>query len=145
MADDKDPRGGHNRTKCVAITNDGHRCTKRAKPGRDLCGIHLRSTTPRTKPDTSTKTGKEITLLGELSVAEASVEDVKSWLLAVAAGEIRETQQTGGEGGTIDVPAKMRDRISAINLYHRITQTEGGGDSNAERVFDIIRQELGLE
>lgn len=140
-----DPRGGHNRTRCTALTLEGHRCTKKAKEGRDLCGTHLRAVTKRPQPDTNTQTGKAIALLGELDVEDASVADIKAWLIAVVAGAVKEQKQTGGEGGLVEVTAALKDRLAAANLLYRIVSQEGEGMSNADKVFDLIAEELGYK
>jgi len=145
---DIERRGGHHVVKCTAITNAGHRCTKAAKPGGNLCGTHLRAVTKRDapNPDRHSATGQKIIrLLDDAQVDDLGPRDVLDWLIAVASGHVTETQQTGGEGGTIEVPAKMRDRIAAVNLFNRIQRQTTGEVTDEEEIIESLRSVMGFD
>lgn len=138
----EEKRGGDTVTRCTAITNAGHRCTNDAKkPGR-LCGVHLRKHRSAEKVSTSVQAAIHAEFDNETH--DVTPAFVMRLCVAIMLGEVTERKMLGGEGGYIDVPPSIKDRVAAGSLWFRISEAVNTENPDWDQVREVVRHALGI-
>lgn len=143
MAEGK--KGGHNRTRCTAITLEGHRCTNPPKDDRDLCWIHLRKINKVPRPD-NTDLAKLISNVEASEFDGLDPRHAMNLLASAFLGHMTETKSSGGDGELHEVPLSGKDRIAAANTWlMRYSQFYGEGEANGEDLARSLRDFLNID
>ncbi len=135
---------------CKAITSAGVRCSRKAAAGSALCKSHQTSTVRKdvrkARRRISAKVKAGTNKIREVAEAEGldldveqpirgdepSLPTMKEWLEQVWRGDVKE-ERLSPKGELVEIPAPMKDRISAARLQITIETAERNRGAGPDR------------